>query len=92
MKKEEPFYECLVFPAPHNQDTLGLILPSDVGFATHRIEVNGSETNARIMVKVRESTEPVDPFEFSYGKNVEKIPYGISAGFEPKSFDSFPLF
>jgi len=40
-----------------------------LGFATHRIEVNGAQVNARLMVKVRETPEPIDPFSFYYDYN-----------------------
>lgn len=82
--KDAQFYDCLVLhPDLHpeqqssqQQRRVGLILKDDVAFATHVITLaDGARKHARLMVKVRESKKPIDPFDFSYGKFVLSLFY-----------------
>lgn len=66
VKKDQAVYDCLVFPASNDKKAVGLILPSDVAFASHWIEVDGDKQDARLMIKVREKNVLVDPFNFRY--------------------------
>ena len=71
VKKEENIYDCLVYPAAKELKAVGLILSADVAFASHWIVGDdGNREDARLMIKVREKTSLVDPFDFRYGKNL----------------------
>ena len=66
-------YECLVLPRPQSKSNLrpvvGLALPQDISFHTHFVEKpSGEKVRVRLMIKVRERNDLVDPFDFRYGK------------------------
>jgi hypothetical protein len=71
VNEEESLYDCLVLPPSDDpsRKVVGLILPSNIGFASHRIVLpDGREENGRLMIKVREKGTLIDPFDYRYGK------------------------
>ncbi len=60
---------CLVIPHSESRKAVGLILERSASFFTHRVQLpDGSETNGRLMVKVRGVNDLVDPFDFKFGE------------------------
>ena len=59
--------DCLVIPPPPQvqRSEVGVILPADENMRTHW--VNNRE--ARIMVKIGETNQLIDPFDFKFGTN-----------------------
>ena len=71
LEKEAQFYDCLVIHSEQQspQHVIGLMFKREVAFATHAITLpDGAKKHSRQMVKVREKEVPIDPFDFSYGK------------------------
>lgn len=61
--------ETLIIPPPPDfryTDEVGLILPADIHEPTHRVTNpnDNTEHDARIFVAIKESKDPVDPFDF----------------------------
>ena len=70
------FFECLVFHSPVEtaRKAVGLILPSEVAINTHVLTMPGDDkVQARLMVKVREFDELIDPLSFRYGKICQRL-------------------
>ena len=76
--------DCLVLEILTKEDEVALMLPRHVLFPTHLVTVNGLETAARIMVRVREFTSLVDPFDCYFDRNfiVEREGTRVNATFE----------
>lgn len=72
---ESGLLDCLVFQPTDMiaRKAVGLILQSNVEFATHMIKFKGEMVRARLMVKVREQSALVDPFEFRHGTVIFKF-------------------
>lgn len=69
-KEAAQFYDCLVIHSESPQHVVGLMLKREVAFATHAITMSDrTRKHVRLMVKVREKNDPIDPFDFSYGKH-----------------------
>ena len=71
--KSSGLYECLLLPLPQSKSNLrpvvGLALPQDISFHTHLVtKPSGEKVPVRLMIKVRERNDLVDPFDFRYGK------------------------
>ena len=70
------FFECLVFHSPVEtaRKAVGLILPTEVAINTHVLTIpGGGKEQARLMVKVREFDELIDPLSFRYGKICQRL-------------------
>lgn len=65
----EQFVPCLVMLPNSGSQHVGLILPRQVAFTTHVVTLpNQEKVNARLMVKVSEISDPIDPLSFRFGE------------------------
>jgi hypothetical protein len=58
--------ECLVIPLPDGGGKCGVMLQER--FETHTFDFQGQASEGRMMVKVQQKDELIDPFDFRYSK------------------------
>jgi len=66
VKKSKIWSECVVLPI-QNESKCAVILGGRF-YCTHTFYFNGQELEGRMMVKVREMEDPVDPLDLRYSK------------------------
>jgi len=70
---------------------VGIILRKGEKYSTHLVThpSDGTKHNARIMVKVKESRESIDPFDFRFGRRNHEALIGGNSRWSEVTFDKF---